>query len=320
MERSASRPRVGVSSCLLGQPVRYDGGHKRDRFLYDVLSRFVVLVPRCPEVSIGLGVPREPIQLVQREGSIEAEGMRSGIQVGAALRGYARAQTRDVRDLCGYIFKSASPSCGLQGIAVRPEAGGDAETDGRGVYAQEITAALPWVPVAEEGDLEDIPRLDGFLVRVFTLHRLQEAVADPSGRSLEAFHNNHRLLLLAHDIAACNRLDRLVERAQAGEPPSELAAAYRDEVMAALRRPPEIGRHVNLLVHLLELLHGRVEQGDQVHLRREIEAFGDGRLPWTAVRAMLRRHFRNHPHLFGSRRLYLEPYPGELTPGAKTRK
>jgi len=311
------RPRVGVSSCLLGEAVRFDTGHKRDRFLTDRLAQFVEFVPRCPEMAIGLGTPREPIHLVRTSGEMDAHGVRSGHAVGERLRHYGTEQADALSDLRGYVFKSKSPSCGLHRVTVYDADGKRTPGKARGLYADAITAALPWLPVEEEGRLNDAGLRDNFLIRVFTLDRLLRALfeQEATARALVSFHTDHKYLLLAHNAAAYKRLGQLVARAGC-EPLQPLVAAYRDAVMAALSRPARVSRHVNVLQHLLGYLRESLDRSDREELVNAIENFRAGQLPWVAVRVLLRHHFRRHPDGFVDRQVYLEPYPDALaTPG-----
>lgn len=310
----AGAPRVGVSSCLLGTPVRYDGGHRRNRFLADELAAFVEFVPRCPEAAIGLGTPRTPIRLVANERDAGAAG--GGIaDVAPRLRAYAQEQAEQLADLCGYVFKSKSPSCGLRRIPYYDTRGLRTGRSGRGLYAERLTAALPWLPVEDEDRLADPVRRDHFLTRIFTLHRFRTAVrARPGARALVAFHTEHKLLLLAHDVAAYRRLGRLV--ADAGNRPwPPLATAYRDGLMAALARPARIPGHVNVLQHLAGYLRAGLDPGARGELARRIGEFQAGRLPRTAVLRLLHRHFHRHPDPWVARQAYLAPYPAALAAG-----
>lgn len=309
-----SVPTLGVSSCLMGENVRFDTGHKRDRFLTDRLANFVHCVPRCPEMAIGLGTPREPIHLVDAGAEIDARGVRSGHAVGERLRAYAEEQAHALHGLSGYLFKAKSPSCGLHRVPVYTVDGHRTNRRGHGLYAERIIAAMPWLPVEDEGRLNDAGLRDNFLVRIFTLDRLQRALLDkrPAARDLVDFHTDHKYLVMAHNVAAYKRLGQLVARAGA-EPLEELVPRYRDELMHALSRPARIPRHVNVLQHLLGYLRDRLDRDDRAEIADTIERFREGLLPWVAVRMLLRHHFRRHPHDWVNRQVYLEPYPDELS-------
>lgn len=300
--------------------MRFDSGHKRDRFLTDRLAGFVDCVPRCPEVAIGLGTPREPIHLVDMGGHTDAHGVRSGHAVGKRLRDYGDAQARELAGLSGYLFKSKSPSCGLYRVPVYAPNGHRTNRKAHGLYAQRILAAMPWLPVEDEGRLNDAGLRDNFLVRVFTLERLQRRLLEgrPTRHALVAFHTDHKCLLLAHNTAAYKRLGQLVARA-GSEPLDALLPRYRDELMTALSRPARAPRHVNVLQHLLGYLRERVDKDDREEIADTIERFREGQLPWVAVRMLLRHHLRRNPDEWVLRQVYLEPYPDELAapwPGA----
>jgi len=306
-------PTIGVSSCLMGENVRFDTGHKRDRFLTDHLARFVECVPRCPEMAIGLGTPREPIHLVDAKGKTDARGVRSGNAVGDRLSAYGEAQAKELHGLSGYLFKAKSPSCGLHRVPVYTVDGNRTNRRGHGLYADRIITAMPWLPVEDEGRLNDPGLRDNFLVRIFTLDRLQRALINerPNPRALVDFHTDHKYLLLAHNAAAYKRLGQLVARAGT-EPLDELVPLYRDELMHALSRPARTPRHVNVMQHLLGYLRDQLDRDDRAEIADTIEKFREGLLPWIAVRMLLRHHFRRHPDAWVNRQVYLEPYPDEL--------
>lgn len=179
------RPRVGVSACLLGREVRYDGQHRRDAFLLDVLGRLVEWVPVCPEVELGMGVPREPIRLVGRPGAPRLVAERSGRDHTEAMRAYAerRVAALAVEGLAGYVTKASSPSCGLEGVRVWPDTdGGSPRPEGAGAFAAVLRARLPLLPIEEEGRLRDPALYDRFVERVFAYDRWRRAAAGAGPR------------------------------------------------------------------------------------------------------------------------------------------
>ena len=170
-EAALPKPRVGISACLLGQEVRYDGGHKRDAFLTEVLARYVEWVPVCPEVELGMGTPRPPIRLERRGGEIRLVMPSTGADYTDAMRSFAERRVGELGklDLDGYILKKDSPSCGLEGVKVHRDAG-TPSTEGRGLFAEVLTARLPDLPVEEEGRLADPLLRESFVRRVFAHH------------------------------------------------------------------------------------------------------------------------------------------------------
>lgn len=177
-----TRPRVGISSCLLGEAVRYDGGHKRDGFLADELGRLVEWVPVCPEVEMGLGVPRPPMQLVRIGGATRLVTPSTGADHTAAMGGWAARRLEELApaELCGYVLKSRSPSCGLDGVALFDQRG-EPEAEGRGLFAAALVARFPELPVEDEVGLADPARRARFTERVLALHRRREDEAPRSG-------------------------------------------------------------------------------------------------------------------------------------------
>src|SRR5579875_562364 len=193
------KPRLGVSSCLLGEQVRFDGGHKRHRFLVDVLGPYVEWVPYCPEVEIGLGTPREPIQLTAG-GRLVNKGRTADH---TAAMGALPLPTR----LDGYVFKAKSPSCGIHGIPRYGPAGQAEDRRGRGMYASRVMDADPLLPVEDEGRLTDDFLREAFVERAFARARLRELLDGPwRPRDLVAFHARHKLQILAHDPATYRKL------------------------------------------------------------------------------------------------------------------
>ena len=230
--------RLGISACLLGQAVRYDGGHKRDPFLAETLGRFVEWVPVCPEVELGLGVPREPIRL-------EGDPAAPRLVAAKSRRDLTRAMTRLVRaraeqlarlDLVGYVFKKDSPSCGMERVRVHG-GGGRPLRRGTGLFARALMTRLPLLPVEEEGHLRDAALCESFIEHVLAYARWKAALAAGMTRGrLLAFHTAHELLLRAHDPAACRRLGALVADARKRRLRS-LVAEYGAGFTRALRTP-----------------------------------------------------------------------------------
>ncbi|MBI4601024.1 MAG: DUF523 domain-containing protein [Planctomycetes bacterium] len=237
---SAALPvRIGVSSCLLGAEVRYDGGHRRDRFLVRELGPYVEWVPVCPELEVGMGVPREPVRLVRlvRAGRrVRMVGVESGRDWTEAAEEYARRRVRTLEgmELSGYVTKSRSPSCGLE-VEVRSPSGAPAGA-GRGLFAAELARRLPWLPIEEESRLRDPAVRERFLERVFWCHRwLLFRRERYSPARLEEFHRRHALLLLARSAARLRRLERIAARAK-GLPPADVLREYGRVFFEALQQ------------------------------------------------------------------------------------
>jgi uncharacterized protein YbgA (DUF1722 family)/uncharacterized protein YbbK (DUF523 family) len=302
---SARPVRIGVSACLLGQKVRYDGGHKRASFVADVLPRYVELIPLCPEVAIGLGVPREPIRLEGIPEAPRAVGVSNRqLDVTDRLQDYGREVAGGFGDISGYIFKSKSPSCGLENVRLHTADGG-AIAAGTGLYAAEIVRAMPLLPVVEESRLEDPEDRENFMERVFAYHRWQELLREgPTVERLARFHAAHKMILLAHSREHLTRLGRLV--AAAGQQPlAEQVRVYGELLMQALAQPATRQRHADALYHLMGYLKDQLDQADKAELVELIENYRTGLLPRIAPIILLRHHFRRHPQPYVEQQLYL---------------
>ncbi len=312
MEPSPSPPiRIGISSCLTGEKVRFDAGHKQDAYILGTLAHWFELVPVCPEVGIGMGVPRKPIRLVGDPDAPRAIGTSDpGVDVTEALRDFGRGVARRLPDLSGYIFKSRSPSCGMERVKVY-RAGQPAKA-GTGIYARALMDALPLLPVEEEGRLGDPVLRENFIERVFAYRRWQdlERLGITPAR-LVAFHTAHKLILMAHGTVHYHELGALVARAGA-LPRRELAERYVRGFMEALRHRATRKRHSNVLMHLMGYLKRRLDAADKAEMGQLIEDYRLGRVPLVVPITLLKHHFRRHPDAYVGQQLYLEPHPPEL--------
>ncbi|MCA9513088.1 MAG: DUF523 and DUF1722 domain-containing protein [Myxococcota bacterium] len=308
-----ARLRIGVSSCLLGNGVRYDGGHKRDAFLVDQLGPFVEWVPVCPEVEAGLGTPRPSIQLVEEGGALRALETRSRRDRTRALERQARARVRDLRglDLAGYVLKRDSPSCGMERVRVHRE-GQPVRRDGRGLFAAALLEAMPDLPVEEEGRLHD-PRLrENFIERLFAYRRVRDLFAGPwRARDVVAFHTAHKIQVMAHSNESYRELGRLVARVRE-LPRAGFRDAYQAGFMGALRRLASRGRVANALHHMTGHLRGRVSSDDRRELAQLVDDYRAGLVPLVVPLTLLRHHARacEVDYLLGQ--VFLDPHPREL--------
>jgi uncharacterized protein YbgA (DUF1722 family)/uncharacterized protein YbbK (DUF523 family) len=305
---------VGVSACLLGQNVRWDGGHKSDAFLRGMLGRYVEWVPVCPEVEVGLPIPRDTLRLVRRGAEVRMVMPKTGADHTAAMTAYAERTARELagRDLCGFVLKKDSPSCGMARVKVYPENDGSPTRDGRGLFAAELMRRMPHLPVEEEGRLSD-PRLrENFVERLFAYRRLKSLFAE-SWRlaDLVAFHSAHKLLLMAHSPAAYASLGRLVAAAK-GQPRDTLRQAYEGEFMAALAVLATPGRHANVLQHMLGYVSPSLDRDQTAEIEELIADFRRELVPLLAPLTLLRHHVRRLDVRYLLGQVYLEPNPKEL--------
>lgn len=310
----AERPiRIGVSSCLLGENVRFDGGHKKDAFVVATLGRYVEFVPVCPEVEVGLGTPRESIRLERRQGAVHLVAPKSGRDLTDAMRAYAerRVKRLEAEQLSGYVLKKDSPSCGFERVRVY-DPNGVPSRDGRGLFAAELLARFTSLPVEEEGRLQD-PRLrESFITRVFAYHRVR---AFFSGRwtlgGLVGFHTAHKLMLMAHSPEGYRSLGRLVAGARSvGR--AELRERYESGLMAALAKGATSRRHVNVLQHMLGYFSDRLEADERQELLGLVEDYRRGLVPLIVPLTLVRHHVRRLAVGYLAGQIYLEPHPKEL--------
>jgi len=310
----SNRPiRIGISSCLLGSEVRFDGGHKRDPFLTDLFGRFVEWVPVCPEVEAGFGTPREAMRLVRVRGDVRLITVKTARDVTARLDGYAKRRVVELgsEDLSGYVLKKDSPSCGLERVKVYDAHDVPART-GRGRFASMLIERYPDLPVEEEGRLSD-PRLrENFIERVFAYWRLRGLFA---GRwnlgALVGFHTAHKLTLMAHSPTAYQQLGRLVARGRSLSA-KELERRYRTAFMAALAVMATPRRHANALQHAAGYFKDRLDRESRAELLATIDEYRRELVPLIVPMTLLRHHVRKHDVSYLAGQLYLEPHPKEL--------
>ncbi len=311
------RPRppltVGISACLAGEAVRYDGADAADELAHDALASLYRFRPICPEVGIGLGVPRPPIRLVgSPPRAVGVENPR--LDVSDALQDYARAQSEEQADLCGYIFMSRSPSCGLHDVK-RYAADGSLTALGSGLYAAAWRAARPELPVEDNLGLARGDRRESFIAQTFTYAHWQRllGVGLTPARLVE-FHSCHKYLLMAHDNSAYRRLGRKLADLR-GDIPA-IARAYFPELMAALARSAGRGHHANVLAHIRGHFRGRMNRSESRELSGRIAAFERGEAPRALVLRQLRQLLARYPDSFLKRQAYLTLPAGGDCPGA----
>jgi uncharacterized protein YbgA (DUF1722 family)/uncharacterized protein YbbK (DUF523 family) len=305
--------KLGVSSCLLGENVRWDSGHKRAPFLTDQLSPYVEWVPVCPEVELGMGIPRETVQLVREGGEIRMLGTRSRRDWTDAMNEYAERRVRALQrlDLCGYVLKKDSPSCGMERVKLR-DAKQVAKREAQGLFAAALVRAEPELPVEEEGRLQDPVLRENWIERIFAFRRLRSLFEGrfSLGR-LVAFHTAHKLQLLAHSPAAYRELGRLVAGSKRAEP-AELRRRYGSGFMQALAIRATRPRHVNVLEHCLGYFRDRLDSATRAALADQLRDYRSGVVPLVVPITLIRHYVERLEVQYLSHQTYLEPHPKEL--------
>ena len=312
-EGEAQKIRLGVSACLLGREVRYDGGHKRDQFLTDTLGAFVEWVPVCPEVEIGLGIPRDTIRLVGDTAAPRLVVEKTGEDLTARMQRYARAKTRELEslDLHGYVLKRGSPSCGLFRVRVY-DTEGVARGSGPGAYARALTERLPLLPVEEEGRLGDPALRENFIERVFAMARWRAFVAHRPGPSdLVAFHTAQKFAVLAHSPSHYATLGRLVAAAGGTRLAARLTE-YGALLMQALSIRATRARHTNVLQHLAGFFKRQLGPAERAEIADVIRDYRLGLVPLVVPLTLIKHHVRRLGVAYLADQVYLSPHPKEL--------
>lgn len=303
--------RLGVSSCLLGNRVRYDANHKRNAFVVERLGRHFEFVPVCPEVAIGLGVPRPPIRLVGGARAPRALGVDDpSLDVTRRLAAYGKRQAHALPEISGYIFKSGSPSCGLVDVMVHARTG-RATRRGSGIYAAAFRAARPLLPLEDEDALADPAARDNFIERVFAYRRWQllEAAGVTAAR-LRGFHVAYSLALMAHGPRRYAELARLAERAQRGNV-GRVAPIYLRRFVDALTRPATRRLHAAVLRRLYGRIRSHLTARERTRLVEAVGRYRAAAAPRSVPIALFRRHFSRYPDLWVARQVYVYPDPRE---------
>ncbi|MDH3599948.1 MAG: DUF523 and DUF1722 domain-containing protein, partial [Candidatus Tectomicrobia bacterium] len=240
--------RIGISTCLLGEKVRFDTGHKRDAFIVDTLGQYFSWTPVCPEMEIGLGTPRESLRLVGDSAGPRLIAPKSQSDHTETMQRFAddRLAQLEAMELHGYILKKGSPSCGMMRVRVYGK-GGIPQRNGQGLFARALMQRFPLLPVEEEGRLHDMPLRENFIERVFAYHRWRSFVAsNPTPKDVVRFHTQNKLTLLAHSRSHYQALGRLVARG--GEQPIDaLLREYGHQFMTGLKVKATRKKHANVL-------------------------------------------------------------------------
>ncbi|RJR49634.1 MAG: DUF1722 domain-containing protein [Desulfobacteraceae bacterium] len=305
--------RLGISTCLLGENVRYDGGHKLDRYLTDTLGQHVEYVPVCPEVECGLGVPREPMRLVGDAESPRLVTVRTELDLTERMIAWAGKRVKELEkeEICGFIFKSGSPSSGMERVKIYNERG-MAEKKGTGIFARVFMDHFPLLPVEEEGRLHD-PRLrENFIERVFTLMRWRDLLKGKrSLGGLVAFHTRHKLLVLSHSEKHYRAMGRLLANGKS-LPLKELFARYEILLMEALKLITTIRKNVNVLQHMMGYFKERLSKDEKQELLEILEGYGKGFIPLIVPVTLINHYVRKYDEEYLRLQVYLNPHPIDL--------
>jgi uncharacterized protein YbgA (DUF1722 family)/uncharacterized protein YbbK (DUF523 family) len=304
---------LGISSCLLGNNVRYDGGHAWDRFLTDTLGQYVAYVPVCPEVECGFSIPRESLRLVGDPDAPRLVTFKSGQDHTGRMLTWARGKVEELEkeQLCGFIFKSKSPSSGMERVKIYDEHGVPAKK-GVGLFARTFMDHFPLLPAEDEGRLHDPALRENFIERIFTYQRWREVVQQKKSiGALVAFHTRHKLLILSHSPKHYQAMGKLVAAAQKNAL-SSLYDQYQTMLMEALRIKATASKHSNVLQHMMGYFKAELSADEKQELLETIDRYRRGLLPLIVPVTLISHYVRKYDQPYLKDQYYLNPHPIEL--------
>jgi uncharacterized protein YbgA (DUF1722 family)/uncharacterized protein YbbK (DUF523 family) len=305
--------RIGISTCLLGENVRYDGGHKLDRFLRDTLGEYVDYVPVCPEVEAGFGIPRESFRLVGDPASPRLITVRTKVDHTKHMKEWAEKRVRDLEkeDLCGFVFKSNSPSSGMERVKVYNEKGIPVKK-GVGLFARTFMDHFPRIPTEEEGRLHDPKLRENFIERIFALKRWRDTIAGKKTRgNLVDFHTRNKLLILSHSPKHHGQMGKLVAAAKK-MPTDELYDKYEEILMEALALKTTAKKNTNVLQHMMGYFKKDLTPDEKQEMLEVIQEYKDGYVPLIVPTTLMNHYVRKYKTDYLAKQTYLNPHPIEL--------
>ncbi|MFP4164528.1 MAG: YbgA family protein [Chitinispirillaceae bacterium] len=306
--------RLGISACLLGQPVRFDGNGKLDRYLRDVLGKYVDWVAVCPEFECGMGIPREPVRLVQSGERLRFVTVRTAVDKTELIETWMEDESSSLQqeNLSGFVFKTKSPSCALKDAKIYNEKG-MVIGRGAGLFASSFVRRFPFVPVEDEGRLHDEEIRENFIERVFVYARWQEWFRNGiTINSLVRWQQDHKLLLMAHSPSAVRSLGNVVANHRHRENPEKLAERYFVEMMETLRLKASVKKNVNVLYHIAGYFKHRIDSDEKAELQEVIESYHNGLVPLIVPITLLEHYVRKYDEPYLKTQIYLNPHPLEL--------
>jgi uncharacterized protein YbgA (DUF1722 family)/uncharacterized protein YbbK (DUF523 family) len=313
MGAESSKPRLGISTCLLGEKVRYDGVGKRDRFLTDTVGQFVEWVPVCPEVECGMPIPRESMHLEGDPESPRLVTSRTHVDKTDQMLKWARRRARELEDedLSGFIFKSRSPSSGMERVKVYDKSGMPHQ-NGVGLWARAFMDHFPLLPVEEEGRLHDPMLRENFIERVFALKRYRDSMRPRRSRkALIGFQASHKLQLMAHAPSVQKEMGRLVARSK-DVSTGELFAEYESLLMKALKLKATPGKNANVLQHALGYFKRDLESDEKREALEVIDSYRAGHVPLIVPATLMSHYIRKYDVTYLGEQSYFHPHPIEL--------
>jgi len=305
--------KLGISTCLLGGKVRYDGGHRLERFLTETLGQFVEYVPVCPEVECGLSIPRESMHLEGDPESPRLVTLRTHQDMTDRMVRWAlkRVVELEKEGLCGFIFKSNSPSSGMERVKIRNEKGMPVKR-GVGMFARVFMEHFPLLPVEDEGRLRDPELRENFIDRIFTLKRWREVLAEKQGRrNLVDFHTRHKLLILSHSPKHYREMGKLVARAKELSL-KELYERYQTLLMESLGLKTTPRKNANVLMHMAGYFRKQLSSDEKKELLEATKNYRQEYIPLIVPITLINHYVRKYDQPYLKQQVYLNPHPVEL--------
>ena len=305
--------KIGISSCLLGEKVRYDGGHKLDRYLSDTLGKYVLWVPVCPEVEYGLPVPREAMRLTGNPDSPRLLTRKTGIDHTDGMKKWAAKRTKELEgeDLCGFIFKSRSPSSGLRAVKVYNDSGMPVQK-GTGIFADAFAKHFPLTPVEDDGRLHDPQLRENFIEKIFVFRRWKNFLNKGSKTAdLVSFHTEHKMLLMSHSTKHYRLLGQIVA-ASGKHKNNEYLTEYITQFMDGLKLIATTKKNTNVITHLIGYFKRDLTSDEKAELLQVIENYHKGLIPLVVPVTLINHYVRKYNEPYLKRQYYLNPHPLEL--------
>lgn len=305
---------VGISACVLGQKVRFDGGHKQNRFVVDELSQFVDFKPVCPEVGIGMSIPRPAIRLLQLPSGDErlVDSKEHQTDFTVQMKEFAHQQISYFDDLCGYVVCAKSPTCGMERVKLHIANGNTVPGGSIGVYTRELMDKMPWLPVEEDGRLQDPVLRENFVFRIYSLDYFYQSIRE--NKSYDAFikfHSRYKLVLMAHSPTAYKTMGKLVASIKEWDLKS-FYFEYRQQFMDAIKNRASRNNKTNVLMHLQGYFKSSLTKSQKQELAELIMSYRQGNQPILAPLALINHYLKEFPDPYLQLQTFLNPYPEEL--------
>ena len=313
MSNINTKPLIGVSACLASQAVRFDGSFITNRFIKRECASFFDMHTVCPEVELGMGIPRPPLQLRDFDSEIRLVFSKNpDHNITDSMREFSQKKVKSLPPLDGYIFKRDSPSCGVYKVPVKNDRTGMRQRNGIGIFAQAFKEQFPQVPTEDEGRLNDDAIRENFLERVYAHYRWRQIVqADNPVKAFRDFHTRYKLILMAKDNVASRQLGQMVAAVNKNNF-TDIKEQYISLFMQAMTKIPSHGRHVNVMMHILGYLKDHLDRKDKAELLEWFEIYRENRVARVTPLMLLQHHFNTHKNDYISEQYYFSPFPARL--------